>query len=174
MTFKRQQALRQILQGGEIVRCKGLSLENREIDFDLIEPTGVNGPMNEHQVAILGLKPSDRLGTSMRRTIVNNPEDPSGLAVGTLAHHLTDETVKGGDAIFAFAATEESGTMDIQSGEIGPGPESLVFVLDFHRLPRLCGQGRRFSGACLNAGLFIRTDDELVGAEFTTLPDALV
>jgi len=35
----------------------------------------VNEPMNEHQVAILGLKPSDRLGTSMRRTIVNNPED---------------------------------------------------------------------------------------------------
>ena len=38
-------------------------------------------------------------------------------------------------------------------------------MFDFHRLTKLCEQGRRFSGASLNAGLFIPTDYELVGAE---------
>jgi len=54
-----QQALHQLLQGREIVGRQDLSLEDREIDFDLIEPTGVNGPVNEHQVGIFRLKPSD-------------------------------------------------------------------------------------------------------------------
>ena len=55
-----QQALRQLLQGREIVGRQDLSLEDREIDFDLIEPTGVNGPVNEHQVGVLDLPPALR------------------------------------------------------------------------------------------------------------------
>src|SRR6267143_1741221 len=50
VTRECQQALRQLLQGREIVGRQDLALEDREIDFDLIEPTGVNGPVNEHQV----------------------------------------------------------------------------------------------------------------------------
>jgi len=44
VTRECQQALRQLLQGREVVGRQNLALEDREIDFDLIEPTGVNGP----------------------------------------------------------------------------------------------------------------------------------
>jgi hypothetical protein len=70
----------------------------------------------------------------MRRAVADNPENPSSLAVGPLSHHLIDETVKGRYSIFDFAATEEFSPMDVQGGQIGPGPKPLVFVLDFHRL----------------------------------------
>src|SRR5256884_4629642 len=51
---------------------------------------------------------------------------------------------------------------------------SSDLVLDLHGLTGLRGQRFGFSGARLNAGLFIRRDDELVGAQFTALPEALV
>src|SRR5207249_1623184 len=83
-------------------------------------------------------------------------------------------TVKGRDSILGFAAAEEFGTVNVQSGQIGPRSQPFVFVLDLHGLTGLRGQRFGFSGARLNAGLFIRRDDELVGAQFTALPEALV
>jgi len=139
MTLEGQQALCQLLQGREIVGRQGLSLEDREIDFDLIKPTGVNGPMNECQVGILGPQPSGCPGAPMRRAVVDDPESPASLTVGPLSHHLMHETIKGRLSTFGFAATEEFGTVDVQGGQIGPGPESLVFVLNFHRLIGLPG-----------------------------------
>jgi len=52
---------------------------------------------------------------------------------------LIDQPVKGSDSILGFAAAEEFGTVDVQSGQIGPRSQALVFVLDFHRLTGLCG-----------------------------------
>ena len=75
----------------------------------------------------------------MRRAVVDDPENPVSLTVGPLSHHLIHETVKGRLSTFGFAATEEFGTVDVQSGQIGLGPQSLVFVLNFHRLIRLWG-----------------------------------
>ena len=95
--------------------------------------------MNEPQVGILGLQPSGCPGAPMRRAVVDDPENSSSLAVGSLFHHLIHETVKGRLSTFGFAATEEFGTVDVEGGQIGPGPQSLVFVLDFHRLTGLCG-----------------------------------
>ena len=130
--------------------------------------------MNKHQVGIFGLPPSGCLGTPMRRAVVADPENPTRPAIGPLSHHLVDKTVKGRDSILGFAAAEEFGTVNVQSGQIGPRSQPFVFVLDLHGLTGLRGQRFGFSGARLNAGLFIRRDDELVGAQFTALPEALV
>jgi hypothetical protein len=113
-------------------------LDDREIDFDLIEPTGMDGPMNEHQVGILALEPLDCPETSMRRTVVADPENPSRPAIGMLLHDLIDQAIKGGDFGFGSAATEEFGLVDVQGGQIGPSSQPLVFMLDFHRLTGLC------------------------------------
>ena len=131
--------MRQLLQGREVVWRQDFSLDDGEIDFDLVQPTGVNGSMNEHQVGILRLKPADGGEPPMRRAVVDDPENSSSLAVGPLFHDLIHETVKGRDSGFAFAATEEFRAVDVQSGEIGPGSQPLIFVLDLHRPTGLRG-----------------------------------
>jgi len=95
--------------------------------------------MNKHQIGIFGLQPSGCLGTAMGGAVVDDPENSTSPAIGRLSHHLIDQPVKGSDSILGFAAAEEFGTVDVQSGQIGPRSQALVFVLDFHRLTGLCG-----------------------------------
>ena len=78
-------------------------MDDREIDFDLIEPTGMDGPVNEHQVGILALEPLDCPGTSMRRTVVDDPENPSRPAIGMLLHDLIDQAIKGAIPVLSRA-----------------------------------------------------------------------
>ena len=47
MGLKGKQALFEFLQRGEVVWRENLSLNDREIDFDLIKPAGVERCMNE-------------------------------------------------------------------------------------------------------------------------------
>src|SRR2546421_12968962 len=94
----------------------------------------MDGPVNEHQVGILALEPLDCPGTSTRRTVVDDAENPSRPAIGMLLHDLIVQAIKGGDSGFSFAATEEFGLVDVQGGQIGPSSQALVFMLDFHRL----------------------------------------
>ena len=112
-------------------------MEDGEKNFDLIEPTGMDRPLNEHQVRIVVPEPLDRPGTSMRRTVVDDPEDRSCPTIGMLAHDLMEQAVKGCDSGFGFTAAEDFGLVDVQGGQIGPGSQPPVFVLDFHRLTGL-------------------------------------
>jgi hypothetical protein len=47
---ERQEALFEFLQRWEVVGREDLSLNDREIDFDLFEPAGVDRCMNEDEV----------------------------------------------------------------------------------------------------------------------------
>ena len=85
-------------------------MEDGEKKIDLMEPTGMDRPWNEHQVGIVVPEPLDRPGTSMRRT-----------------------AVKGCDSGFGFTAAEDFGLVDVQGGQIGPGSQPP----DFHRLTGL-------------------------------------
>lgn len=62
------------------------------------------------------------------------------MAVRVLVHHLRDQPVDGGDAGTGLVAAEERGTVDIDRGQVGPGPTALVLVLDLARPTRLGGQ----------------------------------
>ena len=64
--------------------------------------------------------------------------------------------------------------MHIERSEIRPGTESGVLVLYSSRIPRLRREGGVFPGACLDAGLLIGRDHELVGPKPAALPFALV
>src|SRR5215468_576108 len=105
---------------------------------------------------------------------VDDREDSSCLAVGTAPHDLIHEAIKGGDAIPGFTTTEDLGAVDIQGGEISPGPQPLVFVLDSHGPTGLGVQRLMLAGTRLDAGLFVRTENELIGPEGTAPPDSLV
>ena len=47
MGLKGEQALLEFLQRGKVVGCENLPLNDREIDFDLVEPARVDRCMNE-------------------------------------------------------------------------------------------------------------------------------
>jgi len=134
----------------------------------------MNRSVNEYEITIFVQESLGCLWTSMRRTIVDDPEDPSRLAIGTALHDLIHEAIKRCDATVGFATTKDLSAVDIQGRQIGPGPEPPVFVFDSHGLARLWGQGLMFSEARLDAGLFVRTENEIIGPEFTALPEVLV
>lgn len=47
VTFELLQAPGECRQGGKVIGSKNLALDDGEIDFDLIEPTGVDGSVNQ-------------------------------------------------------------------------------------------------------------------------------
>ncbi len=115
---------------------ESLALEHGEVDLDLIEPARVDGTMHEHEVGKSGAESSHGGGATVCGAVVDDPEDSSRLAVGALLHGLGDQAIEAGDAGLAFAATEEAEAVDIESGEVSPGAESPVLVLDSQPSPR--------------------------------------
>jgi len=144
------------------------------MNFNLVEPAGMNRSVNEPQIRILVQESLGCLWTSMRRTFIDDPEDPSRLAIGTTLHDLIHETIKRCNATVGFATTKDLSAVDIEGRQIGPGPKPFVFVFDSHGPIGLWGHRLMFSEARLNAGFFIRTENELIGPEFTALPEALL
>jgi hypothetical protein len=86
-------------------------------------------PLHEQQVRIVVLEPLDGAGTSMRRAVVDDPENRSRPAIGVLAHELIDKPGKGSDSGLGFAANKDFGRVDVQGGQIGP--TSQLFVSTF-------------------------------------------
>jgi len=56
-------------------------LDNREIDFYLLEPAGMNGPVNDNRIAVTVPESLGCRGTLMRRTAVDGPEDAPCITV---------------------------------------------------------------------------------------------
>jgi hypothetical protein len=93
MTLKGQQALLHSGQRRKIVWRERLALDNREVDFDLIEPTGVDGAVDEHPIRVAALQAGHATRTSVRRTVVHDPKDTACLGVGRLGHDLVYQAV---------------------------------------------------------------------------------
>ena len=102
-------------QGREIIRRENLSLNDREVDLNLIEPTGVGRRMDEDGVGPLGAKAVGGFLTPMSGAVVHDPEDATRRLVGLLGHNLADEAIHRRDAILELAATEDLGAMDVPS-----------------------------------------------------------
>jgi hypothetical protein len=66
MGLKREKARFEIGQGRKVIRGKDLSLNDREIDLRLIEPTGVVGRMDEDGIGPLGIEAVGRSGPDGR------------------------------------------------------------------------------------------------------------
>lgn len=94
--------------------------------------------------------------------------------VGLLAHDLPDKSIYRSNASLVFTTAEDFGSMDVPSCQVSPGALTKVLVLDSHGAIGSRRQGRLFPASSLNAGLFIRGDNEVIGAQGSALPNALI
>jgi len=110
-------------------------LENGEPDFDLIEPTGVDGQMNESEAGPDRLKPLDGTRAAVHRAIVHDPEHPLGRRIRLGAHDL-------GAAQFAVAI-ELNAQFDYQIRRIARARRNVPASLDLpvRHLRTLAGSG---------------------------------
>jgi len=168
--LKIEQALGECLQAGEVVGRENLPLNDGKVDFDLVEPTGVDGPMDKRKAPELVLQAGDGSGPSMRRTVVDDPEDAARLVVRRASHNLFDEPVKRSDACRRFATAEDAGVMHIHGGDVSPRTATGILMFDEHRAVRLRGQRGMDAAAGLNAGLFVGGDHELIGFQRLVTP----
>src|ERR1051326_6016189 len=98
----------------------------------------------------------------MGGAIVHDPEDATGVVIGRARHHLLDQSVKGRDAIPRFAAAIDSGSVDIQCSDVGPGTTTEVLILDTHARAWSARLREMFAAPGLNAGLLIGGDHEFI------------
>jgi hypothetical protein len=85
VALESQEMLFKFGQRREIVGREDLSLNDGEIDFDLIEPTGVNRSMDEDGVGPLVAKTLDGFLAAMSGAVVHDPKDTVSGLVGLLA-----------------------------------------------------------------------------------------
>src|SRR6266849_3153021 len=157
---------------GEVVRGEHLALNDGEIDLDLVEPAGMHRTMNRDDVVESSLQTTDAGIATMRRAVVHDPEDAASSLVGWLAHDVGHQFLEGFDAGGLFAAAEELHAVNVQGGQVRPRPAAFVLVLDAHRAIWSGRQGRMNATACLNAGLLVGGDDEIVAPQGFALPPA--
>src|SRR5215510_6197826 len=82
-------------QIGKLIGSEDLPLDNSEVDFNLIEPTGVDWRMDHNETGIHLLQALYRGCSAMRRAMVDEPEQPCAGTVRFLCQHLVDQSAKG-------------------------------------------------------------------------------
>jgi len=125
-----KETLFEIGQRRKIVRREDFSLDDREIDFDLVEPTGVDRSVDEDGIRPFVAQTFYGLVAAMGGTVVHDPKDTASGSVRFLAHDFGDKPVHRGDAALDFAAAEDFGAMDIPGCQVGPGAFAEVLMLD--------------------------------------------
>ena len=159
--LKVYEALLKVGERGKIVRREHFSLDDGEIDLNLIDPAGMNGGVDQKGIGPAGTNAFDGFLTSMSRAVIHDPKDALGGFVRFAAHDLRDEAVGGSNAAFLLAVSEELGTMDVPSCQIGPSALAEILVLDAHGSTGSNGPSGLLTASRLNAGFFIRGEDEL-------------
>lgn len=172
VVLKIEESLRQNVQVWEIAGRQNLPLDNGEVDLHLVEPTGMDRRVDQDQLWIRALQALHSPEAAVSRTVVDDPEDAASVIVGRARHDLLDEAVKRPNTILLFAAPTDPGMVDIQTGDLGPGPAPKILVLYLHRATRAAGAGRMFASPGLNAGFFVRGDHELIILQGLPFPRA--
>lgn len=130
--------------------------------------------MNNYQIAPLGLEAVDGCLPAVGRAIINNPEDPFRPSVRWLAHHISDQPIKGLDSGFALTSSKQPGVVDIPASDIVCHAGPLIFVFYLHRLSLDRSPGFMDATASLNAGFFICTDDKFVRIQSDPFPYSVI
>ncbi len=146
MTFEPAQAPGESRQRRKVIGSEDLALDDGEVEFELIEPAGVDGTTNQAQVRMMPLQALNRSRTAVAGAVVDNPKDPMGVTVRSLGHDLLDQAVEGDNRAAGFAAAIDLGSVDLPGSQIGSGPEATVLMLD---LEKRVSPGRQRGG---NAG----------------------
>ncbi len=154
----------------EIVGCQNLSLDDGEVDFHLIQPTGVD----RNQGRPLSLQAGDGFLAAMTGAIVHDPKDTGGRGIGLLTHDLSHPSVEGSDAGLQFTAPEHSGPAHVPSRQVSVGATPLVLMLHVLGAVRLWRQRRMATLPNLDAGLLVRAQDAIRRSQREAVPDPFV
>ncbi len=149
------ESLFESFEGGEVIRRKGFALENGEVDFHLVEPTGMDRRMDRHDGRPAFLDAIDTGLAAMGRAVVHDPEDSASRAVWLLGHDIGHEPAKWSDAGGLLASTLDFRPVDIPRSQISPGALALVFMFGAHGLAGRCRQCGMDSLSGLDTGLFV-------------------
>ena len=76
------EAVGELRGAGEVVGRQDLALHDREVDLDLVEPSGMARGMDELQPGVPCLRPLDGSRSAVRGAVVDNPRTRAGR-VGT-------------------------------------------------------------------------------------------
>lgn len=169
-----QEAVFELGYGLKVVWGQNLALDDREVDLDLVEPAGMDWSMDKSDSRPGFLESVGRCGTSVRGTIVDDPEDPASGAIGFVRHYVFNESIKGNDTGGGIATAEDFCAMHIPGSEIGQGAPALVFVLDTQRTAGGGRCGRMTAGARLDAGFLVGGDHEIVGTQGFVVPATFI
>src|SRR6266496_2597785 len=142
-------------QVGKVIWCQHLALDDGEVDFDLIEPTGVDRRMDQNNTGIDVTQPLGSGCAAMRRAVIHDPEQAFAGPIRFLSQHLLDQPAKWSDAGLRFTAPYDVPPAHIPCGQILQGASALVFVLDVDRSTWRWGQRGMAAAVGLDAGLLI-------------------
>ena len=159
---------------GKIVGREYFSLQDGEIDFNLVDPAGMNGSVDQKSVGPSGSNAFHGFLTAMSRAVIHDPENTLSRLVGLAPHHFRDEPVGGSNAAFLFTVSEELGTMDVPSRQIGPSAFPEILMLRPHGSAGDSRPTGLLTASRLNTSFFIRGDDELRTMQGFSLPDSSV
>jgi hypothetical protein len=160
------------LQRAEVVRCQDLALQNRNRDFNLIEPARMERYMPHDRVGILRCQTLARALTTMRRAIIYDPKHPLGMTIRRLLHHLIDQAAKRCDPGPGLAAANDHAPPDLPGGHILQGAPASVCRFHADRLTRPGRQAGVAADASVDARFFIAPDDKIMGPKELALPEA--
>ena len=116
----------------EICWSKDLPLNNRKVDFNLVEPTCVDRRVNRDNGRPSPCKSFIGQSTTMRRSVVHDPEHPLCRSIRLLPHDLINQPLKRLDSSLPFTSAEDSGAMNIPSGKVGQSASPLIFMFNTH------------------------------------------
>src|SRR5713101_3344785 len=148
-------------EGFEVTGCEYFPLDNGEINFNLIEPTGMDQGVYEEHVGPLRAEAVDRLLAAMGGTVVDDPENTTCRRVGFSAHDFCNQAIGRCKATFLFATAEHLDPMQIPRSQIGPCAFTEIFMFDSGGTAPRWSQRRLLAATGLNTAFFICGDDEL-------------
>ncbi len=169
-----EQMLLEFSEGGDVIGSEDFALNDGEIDFDLIEPAGMDRGVDEPDRGPRGAQAVGGFFAAVGGTIVGNPKDAPRGAIGFYRHDLFDEAVKWLDAGGVLAAAEEFGAMDVPGGNVRAGTGALVLVLDAGATVRCWRERRMDTDAGLDAGFLVGREYKVAAAQRRASPATLV
>src|SRR5260370_19584885 len=111
------------------------SLDDGEINLNLVEPAGMNGGVYQKGDGPTGSDAFHGLLSAMSGAVIHDPKNALGRFVWFVTHDLSDEAVGGSNSVFGLTVSEQLGTMDVPSRKIAPGAFAEILVLYAHRSP---------------------------------------
>ena len=168
--LKAEEAVFELTERCEVVWRDDLSLNDREVDLDLVEPAGMNRRVHERRGGPLGAEAGGGLIAAVRRTTVHHPEDSPRRAVGLGAHHLSDETVYSRDGRFRFAAAKQLCAMHVPRRQVRQRAHPEVLVFDAQGATRTWSERGMLAAARLDTGFFVCRHHEFVCTQCGPFP----